>query len=158
MSAHNQISIEIPAAVIESVKQKLQQCRAELAPYLQGLTLAERGSMFKMGNRTVVNVQKTKSYVETNPEFVPKYMDQAEFLKDEAVVTQLSPLENLANQLSADLRDTVMLAGSEALQSAMLYYGQVREASNRGVPAAKPIYEDLSELFSRRAKKAKESK
>lgn len=76
-------------------------------------------------------------------------MDKSEFLKDEKVVTQLSPVVNLANQISSDADDTLMLAGSEALESALLYYGQVREANSKGVPTAKPIYEDLSERFKR---------
>ena len=38
MSTQNQISIEIPQMVITDVMQKLQECKAALAPYLQGLT------------------------------------------------------------------------------------------------------------------------
>ncbi len=153
MSTKNQISIEIPQAVIDTVTQKLQECKTILAPFLQGLTAEERVSLFKMGDKTVATVQKTKSYVDTNPEFVPAYMDKTEFLKDEAVVTTLSPLNNLAAQLSSDLNDTIMLAGSEALQSAMLYYGQVKEAQSKGIVTAKPIYDDLSQRFTRKGKK-----
>jgi hypothetical protein len=153
MSSQNQISIEIPQTVITDVMQKLQECKASLAPYLQGLTAEERHSLFKMGNKTVANVQKTKSYVDTNPEFVPSYMNKDEFLKDEAVVSQLNPIANLATQLAIDVEDTVMLAGSEALQMAMLYYGQVKEANSRGIPTARPIYDDLSQRFSKRSKK-----
>jgi hypothetical protein len=155
MSTQNQISIEIPETVIVNVMQKLQECKAALAPYLQGLTAEERQSLFKMGNKTVATVQKTKSYVDTNPEFVPAYMNKEEFLKDEAVVSQLSPIANLATQLATDVEDTVMLSGSEALQMAMLYYGQVKEAQSRGIPTAKPIYEDLKERFTRGGYKKK---
>lgn len=108
-----------------------------------------------MGDKTVATVQKTKSYVVTNPEFVPSYMDKVEFLKDEAVITQLKPIVNLANQLSSDVDDTIMLCGVEALASALFYYGQVREANSKGVPTAKPIYEDLSERFARKSYKKK---
>lgn len=153
MSTQNQLSILIPTVVIDEVMLKLQECKTSLAPYLQGLTTEERKSLFKMGNKTVANVQKTKSYVDTNPEFVPGYMDKTEFLKDEAVVSLLSPISNLALQLATDVDDTVMLAGSEALQAAMLYYGQVKEANSRGIPTARPIYEDLSQRFSKRTRK-----
>ncbi|OWP83978.1 hypothetical protein BWK59_07655 [Flavobacterium davisii] len=155
MTTKNQISIAIPEELIESVTQKLQECKTALAPYLQGLTIEERSSLFKMGDKTVATVQKTKSYVDTNPEFVPAYMDKTEFLKDEALVTVLSPIANLASQLTTDVNDTVMLAGSEALQASMLYYGQVKEASNRGIATAKPIYEDLSQRFMKRPSKKK---
>lgn len=157
MSTQNQISIEIPQTVIDGVLQKLQDCKNDLAPYLQGLTADERISIFKMGDKTVATVQKTKSYVDTNPEFVPAYMDKTEFLRDEAVVSQLNPIANLASQLTTDVEDTVMIAGSEALYSALLYYGQVKEASNKGIPTAKPIYEDLSKRFSKRTKKKEQS-
>ena len=152
MSTQNQISIVIPQTVIDTVLQNLQDCKTALAPYLQGLTKQERQSLFKMGDKTVATVQKTKSYVETNPEFVPGYMNKVEFLKDETVVTQLDPIANLARQITSDADDTVMLCGSEALQEAMLYYGQVKEAASKGIATAKPIYEDLSQRFSKRAR------
>lgn len=152
MSAKNQISIEIPATVIAEVTQKIQECRTALAPFLQGLTAEERIAMFKMGNKTVATVQKTKQYLISNPEFAPLYLNKPEFLKDEAVVSQLVPLLNLATQLATDLDDTVMLAGSEALMAAMLYYGSVKEAQSKGVPTAKPIYEDLKARFAKRTR------
>jgi len=111
-----------------------------------------------MGDKTVATVQKTKSYVDTNPEFIPQYMDEKEFLKDEALATQLSPIANLSQQLATDVSDTVMLAGSESLQSAMLYYGQVREAHSKGIVTARPIYEDLQTRFSKRKRKPKDDK
>lgn len=153
MSAKNQISLEIPQTVIAEVNEKLQDCKTLLAPYLQGLSVDERKSIFKMGDKTVATVQKVKSYIETNPEFVPNYMDKMEFLKDEAVVTGLSPLGNLVSQLASDIEDTVMLAGSEAITSALFYYGSTKEAASKGVATAKPIYEDLSERFVRKAYK-----
>jgi hypothetical protein len=155
MSVQNQISIDIPQDIIDQVTQKMQECKTQLAPYLQALTVVQRSSLFKMGDKTVATVQKTKSYIQTNPEFVPSYMDKAEFLRDEAVVSKLNPLANLANQLTDDINDTITLAGSEALQAAMLYYGQIKEAQSKGIVTAKPIYEDLSKRFSKRAKTPK---
>lgn len=150
MSTKNQISIEIPQTVIDDVTENLQNARTLLAPYLQGLTAEEKETIFKMGDKTVATVQKVRDYTEINPEFAPSYMDKAEFLKDVAVVTDLSPLRNLSNQLASDLGDTMMLAGNEALLAALLYYGTVKEASDKGIATAKPIYEDLSKRFTRK--------
>jgi hypothetical protein len=142
MSTQNQISVELPQSVIEEVNEKLQECKKLLAPYLQSLTSEEKESIFKMGDKTVATVQKVKSYMETNPEFIPKYMDKKEFLKDEALVSALDPIGNLATQLASDIRDTAILAGSEALTAALFYYGSAKEAYDKGVPTAKPIYEE----------------
>lgn len=150
MSTNNQISIEIPQAILDEVYADLQNCKTKLAPYLQGLSFDQKKSLFKMGDKTVATVQKVKSYTDTNPEFIPAYMNTAEFAKDETVVTQLDPLVNLANQLASDISDTMMLAGSEALVAALLYYGTVKEAAAKGVATAQPIYDDLSKRFSRK--------
>lgn len=158
MSTSNQINIEIPQDVLAEVTQKLQECKTALAPYLQGLTADQRMTLFKMGDKTVATVQKVKDYLATNPEFAPSYMDQDEFLKDEAVVTALNPVANLAQQLSTDLEDTLMLAGSEALAAALLYYGTVKEASSKGIVTAKPVYDDLSQRFIRKGFKISAAK
>ncbi|MDR2146601.1 MAG: hypothetical protein LBE91_09115 [Tannerella sp.] len=150
MSINNQLSIEIPASVIAEVSQKLQECKTALAPYLMALTVEQKQSLFKMGDKTVATVQKVKSYLDTNPEFAPAYMDVTEFAKDEAVAVSLDPLQNLASQLASDLSDTATLAGSEALVAAMLYYGSVKEAASKGVATAGPVYEDLKTRFSRK--------
>ena len=150
MSISNRVSEVIPDAVIIDVTKKLNECKIALEPYLIGLTEKERQDLFKMGNKTVATVQKVKSYTDTNPEFVPTYMQTAEFDKDATVVTQLTPIQNVAFQLASDLDDTRMLSGSEALAEALIYYGSVREAANRGIPQAKPIYADLKERFTKR--------
>ena len=124
-----------------------------LAPYLQGLTADERKSLFKMGDKTVATVQKVKDYVETNPEFAPAYINKEEFLKDEALVTTLNPLGNLATQLASDISDTIILAGSEALSAALFYYGTTKEAADRGIATAGPIYQDLKQRFVQKSRR-----
>ncbi len=109
----------------------------------------------RWGDKTVATVQKVEDYTETNPEFTPSYMDNPEFAKDVAVVTDLSPLRNLSQQLFSDLDDTITIAGNEALLAALLYYGAVKEAASKGVATAKPIYEDLSARFTKRGAKKK---
>lgn len=149
MNNQNQISLEIPQEVIDQATQKVQELKTLFAPYLQALTVGEKEGLFKMGDKSVAGVQKVKSYLETNPEFKPSYMDQAEFLKDEKVVSQLSPIVNMLAQLFSDASDTVTIAGSEALTASLLYYGNVREAASKGVTSAVPIYEDLKQRFTR---------
>ncbi|MGV9004656.1 hypothetical protein [Flavobacterium sp.] len=150
MSISNRMSEVIPQAVIDDVITKLTDCRTALEPYVMGLTEEERQTLFKMGDKTVATVQKVQSYIITNPELMPTYMNKVEFAKDVTVVTQLTPLQNMAYQLASDLDDTRMLAGSEALAEALIYYGSVKEAAKRGIPQAKPIYEELKERFTRR--------
>lgn len=154
MSANNnQISVEIPQEVLTQVEAKLKEIKNALAPYLQALKSDDINSLYKMGDKSVATVKKIQDYLTTNPEFAPAYMNQEEFRKDVAVVSALTPIYNMARQLSADLSDTITLAGSEAMVSSLLYYGSVKEAASKGVATAKPIYDDISQRFARKTKK-----
>ena len=108
MSTNNQINIEIPQAILDEVYADLQNCRTKLAPYLQGLSFDQKQSLFKMGDKTVATVQKVKSYTDTNTESIPGYMNVAEFGKDEKVVTELDPLNNLSRPLASNISDTMI--------------------------------------------------
>ena len=156
MSTSNRISIEIPNDVIEKATENVSNAVKILAPFLQGLSNDERRDLFKMGDKTYPTVQKIKSYLDTNPEFAPNYMQVEEFKKDEALVSVLLPLLNIARQLTTNIDDTCMLAGSEAISEGMFYYGSVRDAANKGIPAAKPIYEDLKQRFAKKSKRKTE--
>jgi len=153
MSTSNQVNMDIPEEVTVAVLKKLSECKTALSPYMHGLTAEDRQSLFKMGDKTIATVLKTQSYTETNPEFVPTYMNLAEFNQDIKVVNQLRPILDLVNQVAADVSDTSMLAGSEALQQSMFYYGQVREADSKGVASSRAIYEDLQPRFSKKRAK-----
>ena len=66
MNTENQINIEIPQTIIDGIMQKLQECKMDLAPYLQQLTSNESLSLSKIGNKTVATIntiQKDKSGV-----------------------------------------------------------------------------------------------
>jgi hypothetical protein len=153
MSNSNQVNTEIPQAIIDAVVEKLSLAKKDLAPYMHALSNEDRQSLFKMGDKTLATVVKTQSFTLTNPEFVPNYMDLAAFNQDIAVANQLRPVLDLVNQLVTDVSDTAMLAGSEALEQALMYYGQVREADSRKVESSRAIYEDLKPRFARRSKK-----
>ena len=153
MSNANQVNMEIPREVIDSVTEAITTIKRDLAPYIHPLSNEDRQSLFKMGDKTLATVVKTQSYTVTNPEFVPNYMNLTEFNEDVTVANQLCPILDLVNQLATDINDTAMLAGSEALEQALMYYGQVREADARRVASARAIYEDLKPRFARRSKR-----
>lgn len=156
MSIQNQIDTVLSEALIGEITASLQQVREQLKPYLNALTVEERKYLPKMGDKTLATVQKIQSYAQTNPEFLPSYMNLPEFGNDVKLASQLTPILNVLTQLESDVNDTVMLAGSEAYQASLLYYGQVKQADAKGVASAKPIYDDLKGRFVKRSKKVQE--
>jgi hypothetical protein len=155
MSQKNEIAVVIPPAKLETINGLLAQLKAEIAPYLHALTTDEIRGIAKMGDKTVAFVSKVKDYTVTNPEYTPNFMSVADFTVDVDAVNTLSPVAKTVQQISADLTDTLMLCGNEALVAALMYYGSVKFNASQGQASAKTIYEDLKQRFPQRGKGTK---
>jgi hypothetical protein len=152
MGTQHQISIIIPADVLQQSSEHLQSAAKLLQPYLYALTGADRQGLAKMGDKTIPFVAKNLDYSKSNPQFTPAYLDVAELEKDLNVATGLTPLLRICAQLTSNLDDTIMLSGSEAYVSSLAYYNTVKQAARMNVPDAKPIFEDLQQRFPRHLK------
>jgi hypothetical protein len=95
MNTENQINIEIPQTIIDGIMQKLQECKMDLAPYLQQLTSNESLSLSKIGNKTVATINTIQ--IEPSTEFIPDFSAKVEFFKDETLLSQANPIQNLAS-------------------------------------------------------------
>ncbi|MEP4669133.1 MAG: hypothetical protein ABJZ91_09945, partial [Cyclobacteriaceae bacterium] len=125
MSTENVISIEIPPADVQAVKDALATIQTTLAPYVLALTPEQRKTIPKMSDGTEPFVSKVMDYASSDPQFAPPYMDVPEMKKDFDAVTALMPLLRTVDQLKSNLNDTTMMAGSEAFVSALSYYNSV---------------------------------
>lgn len=152
MSTSNAISIEIPEADIQTVKDALATIQSTLAPFLIALTPEQRKTIPKMSDGTVPFVTKVMDYATSDPQFAPPYMDVPEMKKDFDATTQLMPLLRTVEQVESNLNDTTMLAGSEAYIAALSYYNSVKMAAKMNIPGAKTIYDDLKVRFEGQGK------
>lgn len=150
MSTENVISIEIPEADLQAVKDALSTIQTTLAPYLLALTPDQRKTIPKMSDGTEPFVGKVMDYATGDAQFAPPYMDVPEMKKDFEATSQLLPLLRMVEQIESNLNDTVMMAGSEAYIAALSYYNSVKMAAKMNVPGAKPIFDDLKKRFSKK--------
>jgi len=147
MSTANRVTAEIPPAIITDVTSKLNEVRKLLEPYLEALTPEERKSLPKMSDKTIAFASKTETYTSSNPAFTPGFMEVNDFVTDMKVIRQLKPLLDICEQLTTNIDDTALLAGSEAYLAALMYYNSVKLAAKNALPDAKPVYDDLSVRF-----------
>ena len=147
MAQQNRISVTIPQKTIDDVIKHIADIKALLKPYLHSLTVEERQSLVKMGDKSQAFVLKALDYSKTNSEFAPKSINIAEWQKDFEAVQDLTPVKNQLAQLSSDVDDTIMVLGAEAYDPARWYYNTVQFAASKGDISAKPIYEDLSKRY-----------
>lgn len=147
---HNQ---SIPQEILDQAIAKINEAGAILKPFMLTLTSIERLDMLKMGDKSSAFVQKALEYSKTNPEFAPGYLNLGDFDIDFTDSRNLISVLNTVTQLANGIDDTKMVAGSEALQAALLYYGGVQKAVDMNIPGAKAIYEELKNRFPVRTKK-----
>jgi hypothetical protein len=144
---HTQI---IPSTVLTQVQTKIDEAKTLLASYLLALTPAERHELPKMGEKTIAFVEKAYDFARQNPALVPPYLDVDAFGVDFSDAHGLWTLLNTVEQLEEGIGDTEMIAGSEAYQSALVFYNSVKMAASQDIPGAKAVYEELKTRFPQR--------
>lgn len=149
MSTKNAISIQIPEEEHQAISEAIATLKSLLSPYLIALTPADRQRVPKMGDGTLPFVEKAMEYAREDGQFLPPYVDLQELEKDWNAVENLVPWLNDLQQLTSNLDDSVMMAGSEAYVGALSYYNSVKYGAKMNVADAKVIFEDLSQRFGR---------
>jgi len=140
-------SRSIPNDALVQAEAKIDEAKKILAPYFVTLTAAERRDMLKMGEKSLGFVERANGYAKKSSELVPPYLNMEEFDIDYADTHNLWNLRNSIAQLHEGIDDTVMCAGSEAYQAALVFYNSVKVAASHDVPGAKAIYEELKQRF-----------
>ena len=154
MSQQNTISIEIPVDMLKTIEETLFKLLSDLAPYLISLSADQKKGMLIMGDSTQAFVNKTLVYTQTNPEFVPAFLNVKDLQTDVNALAQLSSVAKLASQLNDNIEDTLTLCGSEAFIGSLMYYNSVKQAAKNSIPASKTIYQDLQSRFPGRPREA----
>lgn len=155
MSADNLVSLEIPEAEIKQVQDALKIAVDILRKYLLALSPEQRRKMLKMGDGSEPFVEKVMDYVKSNPQFLPPVLSAVEMGKDWKVINQLLPILRTVEQLSSNLNDTIMEAGSELYKACLGYYKGVEIGAQMNYPGAKPIAEDLGKRFAGQGRRKK---
>jgi len=154
MAGENLVSIKIPTEQVEEIRNLLKQVEEALKPYLIALSPTQKKELPKMGDRTVPFINKILQYIDTNPEFVPTFMDAAEMKTDVAAVNTLMEFFQRVSQLHGLLNDTISLSGSEAYQAGLKFYGNLKQSARAKVPGAQVIFDDLKTFFAKTSAKA----
>jgi len=146
MATKNLVSAALTAEDKTAIMGAVQTVAAKL-PFLISLTDDQRRGGMKLGDKTVGFVDKVMSYSQTNPTFVPAYLDLTEFTKDYQLTRDLMEILRVLRPLEQSIEDTTTESGVEALGAAMVFYNSVKGAAKQGVPGAKAIYDDLQKRF-----------
>jgi hypothetical protein len=149
MSQENLISTTIPAETMAAINTNMTALTTALANVLLfNLTADDRKTMRVMGDKSIAFVQKALEYAQNNPALMPPYLDLTEAKKDFALAHDLYGILQQLNTLQRAVEDTMMVAGSEAYDAALIFYNSVKGASRVNVPGSEAVYNDLQQRFA----------
>jgi len=149
MALENLISVSFTEEELAQLDQHLAGIKTILSGKTINLTAEKRRQYGRIANQNKLIVDKAKSYMEQHPDWVPRFVDKAEFDKDYTTRQQVENRVQLLENLSQQLIDTKTLLDHDNYTNALSFYRMVRYLSGENEPGAKPVYEDMKVLFNR---------
>lgn len=143
---NNRINARLTPEDLAAIKQAIQEINARM-PFLLGLTLEERRKLAKINRSNKLFVEDAIEVARENPNVLPHYLTVEELEKDYELFEQLDDILLPLEQLFERVRDTQMLAGSEAYQTSLVLYKLTRVAADAGLPGMDTAYAKLRVRF-----------
>lgn len=148
MAQKTKISASIDPAVKTAALAGIANIREQLEPLLHiTLSPSDRMELLKMGDKTQAFVEKSLEYAGREPALVPNFLDLPEAQKDYKLASDLGELSRSLDKLLQEVNDAWMLAGSEAYDAALIFYGSVKAANRTDSGGVESIYADLAQRF-----------
>lgn len=133
MPQPNRIDVTVTPAAIATIDAHLTDLRTKL-PFLIDLSVDERRSLPKMGDKSRAFVQRTLELAQADDSFLPRKFDVSLFAKDLALWNALEPIRQKLATLLELVEDTQTLAGSEAYLAALdVYHSAKRSGKGSGL-------------------------
>lgn len=153
MSKNDLISVEFSTEDLKKIDDALKTISEVLKGKTRNLTPEERKQFGRIAEQNKLFVEKSKSLMEQFPQYIPVFMDKAEFDKDfaarKAIENRLQLLDSLTEQLS----DTKILLDNDNYTAALTFYRNIHYLSKEDVPGTTSIAKDLGQFFPRSRKK-----
>ena len=157
MAQKNLFSFNPSEKELTEIKTLISSLNSKLIPMRKTLTTEKRVEMLKMGNKTQAFVNKSLDYSEQFTDIVPSFLNTDEFKTDVEALNTLRFIYIQLLEIAEAVNDSMMLAGSEAYQAALVFYTSIKAAAKSGVANAETIYNDLSARFPGGRKSSKTS-
>jgi hypothetical protein len=137
MATDNQISVVITDQNVTAIQAIL--------PFL--ISRAAGDTNVQLGDKSAGFDEKCASYMASNPEFLPGFLDMAEVLKDRTARLQFQKFLPQLNLLASQGVDTFNVIGNEIYKADLGYYNGTADAAKVGRAGAGDIHDDLASRY-----------
>lgn len=147
---NNRVSATLSKETINQILGAVAAIREQL-PFLVDLTVEERKSLPRMGDKSRAFVSKALELASQNSDFLPRSFDIDEFRKDVELYDAIYAVRQSLMILAENVDDTYQLAGSEAYSSALVVYHSAK-SGKIGVEGLDDVIGELKKRFIRKSK------
>ena len=144
---NNRISAVLEPDNLKKVLLLLEDA-ANIMPFLIGINSEERMRLPKIDGSNRLFVQDAIKVMKQNSSLMPTFVNIEELEKDFTLYEQLDTVLSFVNQLQEKLRDTQILAGSEAYSTALVAYRMFQMAADAGLAGMDSIVDELKQRFA----------
>ncbi|GHU65510.1 hypothetical protein FACS189447_04560 [Spirochaetia bacterium] len=131
----------------ENITARLTEAMNLFAEFGNTYTPHDRLRLIGAGIKNWGFIQTSFSHAEINPQFVPEYLDIAEFKGAIDGFERKRILLTMIKQLARIVSDSMLNDSDTAYHDGVEYYNYVREAARQRVPGAHAEYESLRPYF-----------
>ncbi len=149
MALENLISINFSNEELKELDHHMTSIQNIFKGKTVNITPEQRRQYGSIGNHNKLIVDKAKNYMEQHPDWIPRFLDKAEFDRDHKTRAQVESRVQLLNNLSQQLLDTKTLLDHDNYTNALSFYRMMRFLAGENEPGAKPVYEDMKVLFNK---------
>ncbi len=143
----NRISKVLEVKEVNAINHSISTLRESLG-FLQNLTPLERKNLPKINNANKIFTEDSIHVLESKPKWVPEALTAVEARKDLTLFEQLDPVILELEGLLRQLKDTQIIAGSEAYKTALTVYRLADAGRKMPIEGAQSSYELLKTRFS----------
>ena len=145
--SQNLISLTLSEAELADVDAAISMLEDRLAQYLIGLSVDERRSLSKMGDKSEAFYRQTLNVLAQNPQVVPASLDLTEAQRDLLALDQMRSRTTHLRQLLGRAEDTETTLGSDVMNASLQGYALLKMlGKSSGLEAPR---RDMASRFSR---------
>ncbi|UQB69544.1 hypothetical protein [Epilithonimonas zeae] len=147
MALENLISVEFSNAELTKLDDAISIIESVLIGKTINLTPEQRQQYGSIAEQNKLFVNKAKGYMEQCPQYVPPFLDKAEYDKDYDARQQMESRMQRLNSLTEQFSDTKILLDFDNYHNSLTFYRNVKYLSSENVPGTNVIYDDMKQFF-----------
>ena len=147
MSLNNLASVSFTTADLTQLDAAITSIATVLEGKTFNLTPEQRQLYSRVNEQNKLFVNKAKTIMEQQPQFVPVFIDKGEYDKDYAARVALEERMLLLKSLVEQMSDTKILLDHDNYHDSITFFRNIKYLAGENVPGTTSLYQEMVQFF-----------